>query len=264
MPRQREEHDDMSQCVIRTPDYIQKERAKWQTKGIAFMLRRNFVAKLIGSTRNKRIMDFGCSVGSLLMFLAEEKTALCHGIDVTDSAINLARRRNIHGNLEFFSGDERSAKIRENYYDVITCTEVLEHVEDDAGLVRIFRRKLRRGGCVIVTVPSEKNQLKHPTHRRIYDRRSLKKLFEDNGYETKSIKYYGFPVLKILLVFMGALFPGKKGEINPMNVGCLAGSKFSRVYEVSIPLFMELVKVDTLFGKLGLGTGLVGKFILKE
>jgi len=245
------------------PDYNvythkQAQKAKWQQKGIVFMVRQDLVLNMLGPTKNKRILDFGSGVGTLLNIISQDNTTICHGLDMTPFCIELAKK-GARNNAKYFLGDEKKNNLP-NDYDAIICTEVLEHIEHEDDVIQFFREKLKRNGAVIVTVPSEKSQLKVPNHYRIYTKNSLRKLFESNGFETQSMQYYGFPMLKALITIYTNLF-FRNWETKPdlLSAGCFEDRGLN-LYNKMLPIMKQVLKIDKLFGYLGLGTGLAGKF----
>ncbi len=75
--------------------------------------------------------------------------------------------------------------------DSILCSNVLEHIEDDAALVANADQVLKPGGRMIFIVP--RGEKLYSTldeaigHYRRYDKARLRKLFEDLGYEVEEL-----------------------------------------------------------------------------
>jgi 2-polyprenyl-3-methyl-5-hydroxy-6-metoxy-1,4-benzoquinol methylase len=80
------------------------------------------------------------------------------GVDVDEKSLEVARANNPWPNVRF----ERRAletladgeKLADAEYDVVVCSELLEHLDDPRGLVREIRRVLKDDGLCIVTVPN--------------------------------------------------------------------------------------------------------------
>ena len=92
-------------------------------------------------------------------------------------------------NIDYLSADLDSSKAMikmdiqkipfpEQFFDLILCNHVLEHVPDDRKAMREFYRVLKKGGMAIITVPINYNS---------------EKTFEDTRIITQEqrIKYYG-------------------------------------------------------------------------
>ena len=82
----------------------------------------------IQSNKSLTHLDLGCGNG----FLTNQISAFfkeTHGYDVSESGINLAKKRN-NLNVKYFLTDKNLSNIEKNYYDIVTLLEVIEHVYD--------------------------------------------------------------------------------------------------------------------------------------
>lgn len=64
----------------------------------------------------------------------------------------------------------------DEFVDVVTSFETLEHVSDDVSLVREFHRVLRPQGVLIISTPNQWPVAVSPFHRREYNRASFLKV----------------------------------------------------------------------------------------
>jgi SAM-dependent methyltransferase len=78
--------------------------------------------------------------------------------------------------------------------DCAILMDVLEHVDDDLGLLRSVNRILAPGGQVLVTVPAHavlwSDHDEHLGHRRRYDRRSLLDVLQRAGLDIVECFYF--------------------------------------------------------------------------
>ena len=97
-----------------------------------------------------RIADYGCGPGLLLRHLgAASPASTFHGYDFASSGLRLARE-----NFPAASFAERD--IYDTFpdrYDVILCTEVLEHLERPQRALTNLLSQLAPGGHLLLTVP---------------------------------------------------------------------------------------------------------------
>lgn len=99
------------------------------------------------------LVDFGCGTGVLF----EEETQAADrviGIDlVLEPARTLAAQWNL--DVELMLPAEAESRIAPGSVDVIVAAEVLEHVENIDGTLATFKRWLRDGGHLLVSLPTE-------------------------------------------------------------------------------------------------------------
>lgn len=98
------------------------------------------------------VLEVGCGSGNIARPLA----ALGHRVlatDIDQASLDFIRAQRPPDNLELArAGLEELPPGRS--FDAIIASEVLEHVADPAGALAAFRRALRPGGRVMVTVPN--------------------------------------------------------------------------------------------------------------
>src|SRR5579883_787921 len=99
-------------------------------------------------TNAGRILDIGCGTGGMLPQYAAFGNAC--GLDPSEEAQDACRRRGV----PFVRGSGAQLPFADASIDVITALDVIEHVRDDAGLLRELRRVLRPGGVLVLTVPA--------------------------------------------------------------------------------------------------------------
>lgn len=111
-------------------------------------LRYGYFRSKSGEVKGKKVLDLGCGGGILSESFAGEG-ALVTGIDLSPVAIKVAKEHALKSDLEI---DYRKAAASEvlkegaGAFDIVVCSEVLEHVEDLAGLVRDGCGLLKKGG----------------------------------------------------------------------------------------------------------------------
>ena len=101
--------------------------------------------------KNLRVLEIGCGLGTDGAQFAQAGADYT-GIDLTDAAVDLARRRfelfNLRGN--FRVADAEQLDFPDNSFDLVYSHGVLHHTPDTAAAVREIHRVLRPGGRAIV------------------------------------------------------------------------------------------------------------------
>jgi SAM-dependent methyltransferase len=103
----------------------------------------------------KDVLDAGCGTGYGAAILAAAGARRYVGVDVSSEAIERARAAYAElEHVEWLVADARSLPFEEASFDVVTCFETIEHVDDQAGVVRECARVLRPGGMLLISSPN--------------------------------------------------------------------------------------------------------------
>jgi len=96
--------------------------------------------------RNLRILDVGCG-GGILTEPLSRLGAKVTGIDTNKKAINVAKEHAKKNNLQIsYYNTSISEFMTTNKFDLITCMEVLEHVENINLIIKEIKRLLKKKG----------------------------------------------------------------------------------------------------------------------
>jgi ubiquinone/menaquinone biosynthesis C-methylase UbiE len=118
--------------------------------------RLDMIVKELPLKKGLKVLDAGCGEGHLIEKLYKNlptKTNSYYGIDITKVAIKKAKKKCPYARLKV--GDVTEINFADEFFDVVICTEVLEHVSKYKKAIKELKRVLKRGGHLIITFPNE-------------------------------------------------------------------------------------------------------------
>lgn len=179
---------------INTSDYWNE---KYKTRGGGELSREKRLLELIKliSVPSFPALDFGCAFGHLCNHLYDLGCRPVWGLDISQKAIELAKRNYPHINFKIHNVSE-GLPFGEGSFFVVTSTETLEHVDDYLEVMKESIRVLKKGGRFLFTVPFKSI---YPEHVWTFgldgvkdiihffgDKGNLREIIDDDG-ELKSI-----------------------------------------------------------------------------
>jgi len=174
------------------------------------------INSVLHDNKNKKVLDIGCGTGAISLYLAKQGCDVT-GVDISHYAIELAKKNARNFNLtkkaKFLEKDIQKASIKGNF-NLIICSEVLEHLKKDKKKLLDLNKILNKDGKLIISVPSKNAPLfrmgllqkfdMEVGHLRRYSRMELTKLLEKTGYKILQID-------KTESILRNALFTFKPG-----------------------------------------------------
>ena len=130
------------------------------------------------------VLDVGCGVGNLVWGFVNFGTA-AEGIDISEDAIN---RSPIEIRSLLKVGDIASLDYPNNRFDLINCSDTLEHIPEEVSLdvIRSLHRITNRWLVLNICLWTEKNARLDPTHINLHSKR----------WWTKQINQLGYTIIK--------------------------------------------------------------------
>ena len=121
----------------------------------AFSKRADFIFTSIYRDKPKKVLDIGCGRGFYLWGMSQFNfLEEIHGIDKNNKYLEIAQKSNLDRRVRIKKGNIYKLPYKENYFDYVICSEVLEHLEEDKKALREVKRVLKRKGTLILTVPN--------------------------------------------------------------------------------------------------------------
>lgn len=126
------------------------ERSHWWFKGKQFLVRENLNGFSTKGGAKGRILDIGCGTGIILQVLQEFGVA--YGMELSFQAIDFLKKRKLKRII--CADANKSLPFQKDTFSIITCLDVLEHLDNDLALLREMVRVCKPGGYIFVTVPA--------------------------------------------------------------------------------------------------------------
>lgn len=109
----------------------------------------------INPKKDEKILDLGCGTGYYLFLLSNLPISLnLTGLDNDKKALDEAKTTLKKRKIEFVLGDSHTLPFKDNTFDKVVASEVLEHLVDDERALREIFRILKPNGIIIISVPS--------------------------------------------------------------------------------------------------------------
>ena len=138
----------------------------------------------------QRFLDCGCAFGHSTFTLSGLHPGEWEGLDFSESGI--AKARALWPLIKFHYAPHFAAISTIGRFDSVVCSEVLEHVNDDEGLVEALMGIADK--VLLITTPCLK--VDDPGHIRIYTRDTLSQLFDGYSFDISEEKPFFYAVVK--------------------------------------------------------------------
>lgn len=109
---------------------------------------------LKNTSRGLIILDLACGTGYGSNMLCDNSNNIVIGGDISDDSLNIANREFKKVNLTFKKIDGTCISYPDNYFDVITSFETIEHLIDYKKMISEFYRVLKPGGKLFLSTPN--------------------------------------------------------------------------------------------------------------
>jgi SAM-dependent methyltransferase len=232
-----------------------------QNFGPAFHARTYLIGRAFRRLRPASMLDIGCGRGHVTAIAARHARTV-YAVDRAAAAVEETRERlSWHADAHVavadpIAGDWGTAPRPIRGFDAVMLSEVLEHLQDDLGMMAGARELLTPGGRLIATVPG------NPAlwtawddmagHLRRYTRNELHGKLEQAGFIVERITNWGFPLTGYLAI-RGSKMRGTRVKDQQAEVPSL----LARVMPYATPVFAAASRVEPLFSRLDRGAGYV-------
>jgi SAM-dependent methyltransferase len=152
---------------------------------------RRIILELVRPLDFATVLDIGCGQGSLLSEVRALRPSITvTGVDVSDSALRLAQDKLPDGE---FTKLDITTDCLDKQFDLVLCSEVLEHVDNDLAALQGIAR-MTAGHAVISSVQGRMRSFeKEIGHVRNYRRGELVEKVNRAGLSASQVIEWGFP-----------------------------------------------------------------------
>lgn len=185
------DYDDYySEVNLSVPDFIHTRVAE-------------IIGQFEGFRKTNRMLDIGFGAGTM-MNAAIAQGWESFGTEVSKAAVVHAERNG----LKVFHGVLEDAKYPDEHFDVVTASEIIEHVDDAEAMLKEVARILRPGGCFWATTPSSRSLsyrltctawtvISPPEHIQLYSPVAVRKLLQRAGFKDIQTRTNGLNIYEI-------------------------------------------------------------------
>jgi len=156
-----------------------------------------------------KVLDLGCGTGRHTSAVARLKQVIAIGLDINLADARVAKKRLLYeqelgvqggGVWGILVADVTALPFKDNAYDCVICSEVLEHVPRQDAAIHEATRVVRPGKDLVISVPrflpericwalSEDYHKANNGHIRIYKKKELIKRLEQAGLKNWAIHF---------------------------------------------------------------------------
>ncbi len=140
------------QRVVMFKDYTFEQRV-FELKRYLFFL--FLVQKSFKKQKTIKILDLGCGDGYLLNLLKQSGYKNLYGVDISKTRVKRALELTKLPNKHIVASLGEKTPFLPNFFDVIICSEVMEHIPKPDLLLKEIHRLLKDEGMFIISTPNE-------------------------------------------------------------------------------------------------------------
>ncbi|MFZ4713830.1 MAG: class I SAM-dependent methyltransferase [Bacteriovoracaceae bacterium] len=207
------------------------------------------VSNYVKITKETKVLDVGCAVGTFLIHLKNK-----YGCDV--SGVDFKEDLNFVGKINFHCGLFYEQNLPAESYDLITMWHFLEHCYAPQKSLQTASKLVKKSGKVVIEVPrldsvtyslfgSKWPGVQAPQHTTIFDKKTFIEMAEKNGLKVIEYLPYGaFP--SYFYIFAGAYFKtiGKGLNLNKIIAPYFVGQLMLKpllMFEKKLNLSMQTI-----------------------
>lgn len=153
----------------------------------------------------KNVLDVGSASGWFLSNIHRKyPKSKCIGVDKYKDAVTFGNKK--YKSLKLIYADAHNLPFKAETFDLVICTEVLEHVKDPDIVLKEIKRVLSRGGVAIIEMDSGnilfrtawywwtnlRRGVWRDSHIHLFNAQKLEKVIKKSGLKIKKKKNFNF------------------------------------------------------------------------
>lgn len=144
-----------------------------------------------GGISGKKVLDVGCGEGTLLELIRRKGNDVA-GVDISHSGVDKTKAKGVICFLADISNER--LPFYDDEFDMVTCLETVEHVENPLRCLQEIKRVLKADGTLIISIPNPK--ILHPyCYPGLFQLRHFKEFLRINDFEIRRIAGWGQAIM---------------------------------------------------------------------
>lgn len=155
----------------------------------------------------RKVLDVGCGGGGFGVSMKKFRKDITQiwGIEPNKEAASIAE--GVYDKVICSTFDENVPELADQKFDAIIFNDVLEHLIDPQSILKVCKKYLAEGGCIVASIPNilyfnvffnqiilkqdweyTGSGILDNTHLRFFTKKSIIRLFEETGYRIATIE----------------------------------------------------------------------------
>lgn len=193
------------------PNYALKSLISWLDPRPDFIIRRSRILEFV-ENKEGAVLDIGCSFNPFLDDYHKNGNSFVVGVDLSSISLRIGKILDSRNVGRLVCGNCESLPFENSSFDIVVCSEVMEHVANPEMLLSEISRVLKKNSSCILSVPMHVVDIQDltfvqrrehllrsdPTHRpAFFSYNKLIELFEKYNLHVVSTKKNPYYIFKL-------------------------------------------------------------------